>query len=140
VHPSAAQHLLDPVEHLGGAVLGELHLDLCPGRGAGLGAEGVAGDPVVGDGGDGVAVGVGQRPLPANGGELGDGLERRAGWAARLKATSGSGGLRDRPGGRRTSSRLSVPAGSLRCQPSSLPPRRRRRVSPERASRWSAVS
>jgi len=75
VHPSAGEHLVDPVEHLGGAVLGQLHLDLGPGRGAGLGAEGVAGDPVVGDGGDGVAGGVGQRPLPADGGKFDNGLE-----------------------------------------------------------------
>ncbi len=45
-----------------------------------------------------------------------------------------------RPSGTRISCRVLPPAGSFRCQPGSLPPRRRRRVTPLRISRMSPVS
>ena len=49
---------------------------------------------------------------------------------ARVSATNGAGGAPNSPGGSRTSSRASDPAGNFRCQPSSVPPLRRRSVIP----------
>ena len=148
VHPGALQRLVDPVEHLHGALPGQLDLDLGPLEGlgvdgraaAGTGAEGAGGDPVVGDGGDGLplaSVSVHSFRTVSSSTTGPSGASR---WAARLSATNGAGGLRARPSGRRTSSRLSAPAGSLRCQPASSPPTRRRSVSLDRSRRRSAVS
>jgi hypothetical protein len=81
VHPGAQQRVLDPVEHLRGALPGQLDLDLGPLEGFGVhgraavgpGAEGAGGDPVVGDGRDRLPLRVGQRPFLADRGELDDG-------------------------------------------------------------------
>src|SRR4029453_9716064 len=70
VRAGIEQRLLDAVEHLGGAVLGQFDLDLLPPDDAGRGSKGLAGDPVVGDRGEGAAVAVSQRPLLASSVEL----------------------------------------------------------------------
>jgi hypothetical protein len=77
VRASIQQRLLDPVEHLGGAVLGQLHLDLRPPGEAGRGGKGLAGDPVIGNRGERMAVAVDQHPLPAGGVELDHRDQRR---------------------------------------------------------------
>jgi hypothetical protein len=81
VRAGIEQRLLDAVEHLGGAVLGQFDLDLLPPGDAGRGSKGLAGDPVVGDRGEGPAVAVSQRPLLAGGVEL----DHRSQWCPAMR-------------------------------------------------------
>ncbi|GDY74169.1 hypothetical protein SAV31267_036540 [Streptomyces avermitilis] len=132
------EFLLDPVEEGGVAAVRQLRLDLGPLGGALAAVEALGANPVDADLGEQGARGVEQMVDVAGGPQTYDGNELGVPDAG---AHQGGEVVGHRVGeGAWISSRTSSATGSFRCQPSSSPPMRRRRVMEWAASRWSAVS